>query len=174
MYPISYFLAKVSYKLKHNNKEVISNYFRKAGMTIGNGCNICCNIMNSEPYLISLGDNVTISGNVTLITHDNSIQKVIKDKTDVVGPIRIGNNCFIGAGSMVLLGVTLADNIIVAAGSVVTKSFHESEIIIAGNPAKKIGTWSDFKAKYANNAIFLNGLSPQERKTMVLSNLIDK
>lgn len=158
----------------HSDKEVISDYFRKAGMAIGKGCNICCNIMNSEPYLISLGDNVTISGNVTLLTHDNSIQKVVKEKTDYVGPIRIGNNCFIGAGSLILLGVTLADNIIVAAGSVVTKSFHESEIIIAGNPAKKIGTWSEFREKYANIAICLNGLSPQERRTMVLSNLIEK
>ena len=174
MFPISYLIAKVRYKLMHNDKEVISNYFRKAGMTIGKGCNICCNIMNTEPYLISLGDNVTISGNVTLITHDNSIQKVLKDKTDYVGPIKIGNNCFIGAGSMVLLGVTLADNIIVAAGSVVTKSFHEREIIIAGNPAKKIGTWSDYGKKYADTAIFLNGLSHQERKAKILGNLIEK
>lgn len=174
MYPISYFLAKVRCKLKHNDKEVISDYFRKAGMSVGKGCNICCNIMNSEPFLITLGDNVTISGNVTLLTHDNSIQKVIKDKTDYLGAIKIGNNCFIGAGSMILLGVTLADNIIVAAGSVVTKSFHDNGIIIAGNPAKKIGTWSDFGAKYANSAVYLNGLTLQERKAKILGSLIEK
>ena len=174
MYPIHYFLAKVKYKLKHNDKEVISDYFRKAGMTIGRGCNICCNIMNTEPYLINIGENTTISGGVGLITHDNSIQKVLNNKTDFVGPITIGNNCFIGAGTIVLLGVTLADNIIVAAGSVVTKSFRESGIIIGGNPAKKIGTWEDFGKKYEEKAVFLNGLSDEERKKEILKHIIYK
>ena len=62
MYPVKYFFAKVMYRLRHRDKETISAYFRKAGMTIGKGCNICCNIMNTEPYLITIGDNVTISG----------------------------------------------------------------------------------------------------------------
>ena len=57
---------------------------------------------------------------------------------DTFGAISIGNNCFIGANSVILLGVTLADNIVVAAGSVVTKSFFENNIIIGGNPAKKL------------------------------------
>ena len=103
-------------------------------MKVGKGCNICCNIMNTEPYLISIGENTTISGSVGLITHDNSIQKVLKDKTDYVGPITIGSNCFIGAGTLVLLGVTLADNIIVAAGSVVTKDVAPYTIV-GGAPA---------------------------------------
>lgn len=63
------------------------------------------------------------------------------------GKISIGKNCFIGANSVILYGVTLADNIIVAAGSVVTKSFHEERIIIGGNPAKKISTWDSFAEK---------------------------
>lgn len=46
-----------------------------------------------------------------------------------------------------MYGVTLADNIIVASGSVVTKSFRENNIIIGGNPAKKIGNWEDFYNK---------------------------
>ena len=174
MYPIQYFFAKVKCKLKHGNKEVINDYFRRAGMKVGKGCNICCNIMNTEPYLISIGENTTISGSVGLITHDNSIQKVLKDKTDYVGPITIGSNCFIGAGTLVLLGVTLADNIIVAAGSVVTKSFHESNIIIGGNPAKKIGAWDAYREKYAETAVNLKGLSPEDRKQEILKHLIHK
>ncbi len=62
MYPIQYFFTKVMFKLRHNDKETISDYFRKAGMKIGQDCNICCNIMNTEPYLITIGNNVTISG----------------------------------------------------------------------------------------------------------------
>lgn len=63
------------------------------------------------------------------------------------GKIVVGNNCFIGERATLLYGVELADNIIVAAGSVVTKSFSESNIIIGGNPAKKISTWEQFRKK---------------------------
>ena len=46
-----------------------------------------------------------------------------------------------------MYGCTLANNIIVASGSVVCNSFVEENIIIGGNPARKIGTWDDFKNK---------------------------
>jgi len=156
MKEFSYFLMKVKYRLCGRNKEIISNYFRKMGMTIGSNCNIVSNIATTEGFLISLGNNVTLSAGVTLITHDNSISKVLTNTTDLFGKIQIGNNCFIGNRAIVLYGVSLADNIIVAAGSVVTKSFNESGIIIGGNPAKKIGTWDSFANRYKDKAMNLN------------------
>ena len=57
-----------------------------------------------------------------------------------------------GANSTILYGVTIGNNILVAAGSVVTKSFTEENIIIAGNPARKIGTWDEYRKKYAKFA----------------------
>lgn len=51
-----------------------------------------------------------------------------------------------------LYGVELSDNIIVASGSVVTKSFRENNIVIGGNPAKKLGTWNEFQSKYESKA----------------------
>lgn len=50
-----------------------------------------------------------------------------------------------------MYGVELANNIIVAAGSVVTKSFTEEGIIIGGNPARKIGSYEEFYKKYGEN-----------------------
>lgn len=144
---IGYWSAKLLYKLKRNDKEVISRYFRNAGMKIGGGCNICCNIMTSEPYLISIGDNVTIAGNVTFVTHDNSISKIDTRYANLFGYVEIGNNCFLGQNVTVMYGVTLANNIIVASGSVVCNSFSEENIIIGGNPAKKIGNWNSLEAK---------------------------
>ena len=141
---IRYVCAKVKYKLCNNNKEVMSNYFRKQGIKIGKNCNICCNIMTPEPYLISIGNNVTIAGNVQFVTHDNSINKIDGNCANLFGYINIGHNCFIGQNSLLMYGISLADNIIVAAGSVVTKSFDEKNIIIAGNPARKISTWDNF------------------------------
>ena len=52
-----------------------------------------------------------------------------------------------------MYGVTLANNIIVASGSVVCNSFDEERIIIGGNPAKKIGTWDSFIAKSQDMAM---------------------
>lgn len=50
-------------------------------------------------------------------------------------PVAIGNNCWIGAGAIILGGVTLGDNVTVAAGAVVTKSFR-GDCLIGGVPAR--------------------------------------
>lgn len=110
---------------------------------------INCNIAKNEPHLISIGENTTVAGGVEFITYDKSISKVITNTTDLFGEIVIGKNCFIGARSVVLYGVTIADNVIVATGSVVTKSITESNVIVAGNPARIISTWDKFAEKSA-------------------------
>lgn len=52
-----------------------------------------------------------------------------------------------------MYGVSIADNVIVAAGSVVTKSVHESNVIIGGNPARVIGTWDAFREKAKDKSL---------------------
>lgn len=125
---------------------------RRSGMQIGDRCRIFSNIQSNEPYLIRIGDNVTISGNVTFCTHDNGIIKVIEGKTDVVGPITVGNDCFIGMNSTLMLGITLGDNCIVGAGSVVTHSFPPYTVL-AGNPAKRICSTEEYADKYRDQAV---------------------
>lgn len=103
------------------------NYFRKIGMKIGEECYIFSNkIETAEPYLVTLGNHVTIANDVMFATHDASANFYLENVSDIYGRINIGDHCFIGMGSLVLPGVTLADHTIVAAGSVVTKSFRES------------------------------------------------
>lgn len=163
MKEMSYLWAKVKSRLSRNSKETINNHFRKSGMKIGINCTICSNIMTAEPYLIEIGDNVTFSGGVTLVTHDNSISKVIPGTTDLFGRITIGNNCFIGMNATILYGVTLADNVIVASGSVVTKSVHESNVIVGGNPARVLGTWDKFAEKNKTKAMNIKELSGDQK-----------
>lgn len=131
------FLALVSGN-KEKQFSLMVEEFKNKGMTIGDNFRCFSDINNSEPYLIEIGNNVTISTNVSFITHDNSISKINDNYTDCFGKIKIGNNCFIGLGSIIMPGVTLRDNTIIAAGSVVTKSFEQENIIIGGNPAKII------------------------------------
>lgn len=148
---VRYYLAKVRSKIKGSHEPMIQ-YYRSKGVQIGEKCLICSNIATSEAFLISIGNNTTISTNVSFITHDYSAHIIIDGKSDLYGKINIGNNCFVGANSIILYGVTLGDNILVAAGSVVTKSFMDKDIIIGGNPARIIGTWDDYRKKYTPKA----------------------
>ena len=167
MKAIQYWAMKLRSKFSSNPHEYVSNYFRKMGMKIGKDCNICDNVTTTEAYLITLGDNVTLAGGVIFIAHDNSISKLIPDTTDLFGPITIGNNCFIGNRAMLIYGVTLADNIIVAAGSVVTKSFSTPGVIIGGNPAKIIGTCAEFAERNKDKAFNLDVIPKEELRAIV-------
>lgn len=138
---------------------------RKKGITVGDGCRIFSNLYTyaGEPYLISIGDNVTISSGVELCTHDNAVIKVVPGKTDIVGRITIGNNCFIGMRAIVMYGVTLGDNCIVGAGSVVTHSFPANSVV-AGNPARLICTAEEYGNKYRDYAINFKALKGVDKK----------
>ncbi len=95
---------------------------------------------------ISFGENVLLAPGVKIISQNH-------DFTDYelhtkAKPIIIGNNCWIGANAVILPGVELADHIIVAAGSIVTKNFPEGDCIIGGNPAKMIKKISSYTGSY--------------------------
>jgi len=86
---------------------------------------------------VYIGDHTLFAPGIKIISanHDkNDLKK--HDKT--TAPIIIGKNCWIGANVVILPGVTLGDNVIVAAGAVVSKSFP-SDVTIGGVPAKVIG-----------------------------------
>lgn len=110
-------------------------YYKRRGMIVGENfsCQPKCFFDPSHCFLISIGNNVTISKNVSIYAHDDST-KFFLDYAKIQ-TVKIGNCCFIGANSIILPGVTLGDNCIVGAGSVVTKSFP-SNSVIAENPAK--------------------------------------
>ncbi len=167
MREIRYLLVKIKYRLKRRDKEVINQYFRDMGMKIGKGCNIVPNITTTEPYLIEIGNNTTLAGGVSLCTHDNSVSKIIPNCTDMFGRIVIGNNCFIGQNALVMYGVTIADNTIVAAGSVVASSFLEGGLIIGGNPARIIGTCKEFAEKYEDKVFNLDLIPKDQLKKRI-------
>lgn len=85
---------------------------------------------------IYLGKGTEIARNVGIITANHDFYNLANhmDGKDVI----IGNKCWIGMNAIILPGVQLGDNTIVGAGSVVTKSFPEGNLVIAGNPAKII------------------------------------
>lgn len=153
MLNIGLWVAKVLSKVFRSHEIVVDYYRRVGGVKIGKNCMICSSLLTKEPYLIEIGNNTTVSTNVSFVTHDNSAKLIFGAQGDLFGRIVVGDNCFIGANTTILYGVELADNIIVAAGSVVTNSLHESNVIIGGNPAKVISSWEKYRDKYKDNAI---------------------
>lgn len=156
-----FFWAKLKYLIS-KNPECLNKFYRKNGAKIGANCLICTPILAfPDNCLLEIGNDVVISTNVIFILHDYSASRVVKGISNLHGKIIIGNNCFIGSGAILMYGVELAENTIVAAGSVVTKSFSQKNIIIGGNPAKIIGTWEKFREKvnkYGNNFTDINDL----------------
>lgn len=123
-------------------------YAREIGVGVGENCRIYTREFGTEPFLICIGNNVTVTSGVRFITHDGSGSLVIDEKGRrfYFAKIYVGNNVMIGVNSIILPGVKIDDNVIIAAGSVVTKSIPENSIV-AGVPAKIIGSFNDFKEK---------------------------
>ncbi len=104
----------------------------------------------SEPYLISIGPKTTIAGRVVFLTHDGAT-RLFRDqpkyKTVIkFGRITIHENCFIGFGVILMPGVTVGPNSVVAAGAVVTADVPPNTVV-GGVPAKPITTLDDYAEK---------------------------
>jgi acetyltransferase-like isoleucine patch superfamily enzyme len=124
------------------------SFARRLGVKVGTDCRIYITQFGPEPWLIEIGNKVTVTSGVVLLTHDGSTWLFNDDKGRrfLYKKTIIKNNVFIGTNSIIMPGVVIEDNVIVAAGSIVTKSVP-SGVIIGGNPAKIIGDYDTYKAK---------------------------
>ena len=126
----------------------------------------------SEPYLITIGDDTTVSFDCAFVTHD-AATRVIRhlpdhDKETVIyGPINIGKNCFIGCRSVILPNVTIGDNCIIGAGSVVNQSIP-SNTVAAGVPCKPICTLEAYINKHKDDFMYIVSKPFEEKKKILL------
>ncbi len=155
-------------KLSYNDMLIL--HLRKTGMNIGDGCYICSEkVETTEPYLVTLGNNVLIASDVLFSTHDASASHYIPGASDIFGRINIGDNCFIGMGAIILPGVSIAKDCIVGAGSVVTKSFSKPGMVIVGNPARELCTIEKLREKNSKYALNVWKIPAEEKKAYLLS-----
>ncbi len=118
------------------NQSLITRNFRilNAGkITIGDQTYINPNGVMRIKHSLTIGHHCAIGWNCTFMDNDHH---TVNGKEEALA-IHIGNNVWMGAGSVILKGVSIGDNSIVAAGSVVTKSFGP-RLLIGGVPAKII------------------------------------
>lgn len=145
------------------------NFARKQGVVIGVDNFIATTHWGTEPYLIEIGSHCQITAGVKFHTHGGA--QVLRDldpKFDFFGKICIGDWVYIGNDVQIMPGVTLGDHTLVAAGSIVTKSFTGGDII-GGNPARKIGTIKDLAARMECFNLRSKGMSGKEKKKLLLS-----
>lgn len=160
-------------KIKHKKPmDYYIDKWRKSGITIGDNCYFCCQLpVGRDSCLLSFGDNVLVSSGVLFLMHDAAPTTVSKGKgTDYLGKVTIGNSCFIGAHSIIMPGVSLADYTVVGAGSVVTHSTQEPGFIIAGNPAKVICTVEEYLRKNEKYTVNLDGMNLEDIRSFSKQN----
>lgn len=119
-------------------------YLLEHGMKVGKNCHIYSDntIDHIYPHLISIGDNVTISTNVTILVHDASTNVV--GAGTKLGRVTIGDNVFIGTGSIVLCNTHIGSNVVVGAGSIVTHDLPDNGVY-AGAPARRICSIEEYR-----------------------------
>lgn len=124
------------------------SYAQYIGVNIGSDCRIYTTYFGSEPFLITIGSHVTVTSGVKFLTHDGTggLMRDQKGRRYLYSPIEVGNNVFIGVNAVIMPGVKIDNNVIVAPGAVVTKSVP-SGVIIAGVPARIIGKYKDLEER---------------------------
>lgn len=109
---------------------------RRAGVMLGEDNFISSHFWTSEPYLIKIGSHCQITRGSQIFTHGGggAVRKFISG-FDCFGKVELGDYVYLGNCSLIMPGVKIGNNVLVAAGSVVTKSIPDN-VVVGGNPAK--------------------------------------
>lgn len=155
---------KLLFKHKASQESYIS-YLREKGAMIGTDVTIFApnNTYIDEhfPWMIQIGSHVNITHGVHIINHDYSWSVGKRKYGEVlggVGPVKIGDNVFIGINSIIMMNTEIGDNVVIGAGSVV-KGKIPSNCVVSGNPAKVICDldtyWDKRKAQQYQEAVLI-------------------
>ena len=132
--------------------EVLKKLFGKTGENVyiepTFNCDYGCNIYLGENFYanfncvildvaeVRIGNNCFIAPQVGIYTATHPLNYLERNAGKEYGkPVTIGDNCWIGGHAVINPGVTLGNNVVVASGAIVTKSFGDN-VVIGGNPAK--------------------------------------
>jgi acetyltransferase-like isoleucine patch superfamily enzyme len=155
--------------LEYLKKRNPVKYARAIGVNIGKNCRLIKVSWSSEPYLITIGNHVSATA-VRFETHDGGVW-VFREKNpeiDVIKPINIGNNVFIGYGAVIMPGVTIGDNVVIGAGTIVTKDIP-SNVVAAGTPPRVIRQLDEYYEKVLPSSRNTKKLTVEGKREFYLS-----
>jgi acetyltransferase-like isoleucine patch superfamily enzyme len=148
-------------------------FSRRIGVTVGEDCMIVSPsraTFGSEPYMITLGNHVAVAYEVRFVTHDGGLW-VLRDKypdIDHVAPIVVRDNVMIGLGAVIMPGVEVGPNSVIAARAVVTRPVPAGTVV-AGTPARVICTLDEYEENALPRVMYTAKLPPEERKAAFLA-----
>jgi acetyltransferase-like isoleucine patch superfamily enzyme len=150
-------------------------YFRRQGAEIGEDVEIFgANLFTfgSEPYLVSVGDQVTISHDVSFITHDGGmrIARASYSGAYLYGRIRVADRCFLGARCLLLPGANVGKGSVIGSGSIVTGDIPPG-VVAVGVPAKPAKSVVEYIEAKRHLWIDTTGLSPDAKRELLLRRL---
>lgn len=153
-------LNKIYKSYSESSRQRYVSFLRKKGIQIGNNSVFHCGIKDknfdlTRPSLITIGNNVQFNRNFTLLTHDYVSALFINCYNDFVsssGRVVIGNNVAFGFDCTVLKGVTIGDNCFIGAGSIVSQDIPSNSIAV-GRPAKVVCPLEDYYLKRKSQCI---------------------
>lgn len=114
------------------------------------GKNVYCNFNLTlvDDTHIFVGDYTMFAPNVVVATAGHPILPELRERAFQYNmPVHIGRNCWIGAGALIMPGVTIGDNTVIGAGSVVTRDIP-SNVVAVGNPCKVMREIGDHDREY--------------------------
>lgn len=140
-------------------------YAKYIGVNMGSNVYIYGNpigMFGTEPWCITLGNNVHITTGVKFVAHDGGtlLYRHLIPDLEITKPIKVGSSVYIGVNSLIMPGVTIGDNVIIAAGSVVTKEIP-SNSVYGGVPAKFIKSSDDYFNKIQRESLHLGHLKSE-------------
>lgn len=146
-------IQKVKYYWNRRNGDAYIKYLRSKGIKIGTRCEVqkpvSLNIDTTRPTLLSIGNHVYLHRGLTIMTHDWASWVFLDKYHDFVpshAKVTIGNNVWFGEFVTVLKGVQIGDNCIIGAGSIVTKDIPGNSVAV-GVPAKEVSSIDDYYEK---------------------------
>lgn len=143
-------------------------YIKSIGVNLGENVHfygIKPSTFSTEPWLITIGNNVYITNGCQFITHDGGTLILRKEVPDLelTAPIKIGNDVYIGLNVTIMPGVSIGNRCIIGTGSIVTKDIP-SNSVAAGIPAKVIKSVDDYLDKAKENSLHCGHLSAKEKE----------
>jgi len=160
------FIKLISYVSIDKYMSLYAKYLKKVGVCIeGKPKFISKDVYfdGTDYSLIHIGDNVTISREVMLLTHDYSLTTAVCSLGKYIDrhqgemyfkkEITIGRDCFIGARASILPGTKIGNNCIIGACAVVKGNIPDDSIVV-GNPAKIIGSVKEYATEHLTREDF--------------------